>query len=49
MKKKNEYYTEELEQPVHHKMKALEDQKYFTGGSIVLMFVVLICMYFILS
>ena len=44
-----EYYTEELKKPLEKKMKALRYQKYYTGGSIVLMFVVLVCMYLILN
>ena len=44
-----EYYTEELKTPLSKKMKALEYQKYYTGGSIVLMFLVLISMYLILN
>ena len=44
-----EYYTEELKTPTSKKMKALEYQKYYTGGSIILMFLVLICMYLILN
>ena len=44
-----EYYTEELEKSVKIKMQVLKNQKYFTAGSIILMFVVLICMYFLLS
>jgi len=44
-----EYYTEELKTPISNKMKALENQKYYTGGSIVLMALVLISMYLILS
>ena len=43
-----EYYTEELKKSPVEKMKALRYQKYYTGGAIVLMFVVLICMYLIL-
>ena len=43
-----EYYTEELKKSPEDKMKALRYQKYYTGGSIVLMFVVLIFMYLIL-
>jgi len=46
--KKKEYYTEELEKNPREKMKALENQKYYTIGSIVLMFLVLISMYFVL-
>ena len=45
----NEYYTEELKKSSKDKMKALSYQKYYTGGAIILMFVVLICMYLILS
>ena len=44
-----EYYTEELKKSFEEKMKALRYQKYYTGGAIVLMFVVLLCMYSILS
>ena len=44
-----EYYTEELKTPTAKKMKALEYQKYYTGGSIVLMILVLISMYLILN
>ena len=44
-----EYYTEELKKPLDKKMKAIKFQKYYTGGSIVLMFVVLACMYLILN
>ena len=44
-----EYYTEELNTSIDKKMKALEYQKYYTGGSIILMFIVLITMYFILN
>ena len=44
-----EYYTEELKKSAEDKMKAIRYQKYFTGGAIVLMFVVLICMYLILN
>ena len=44
-----EYYTEELEKSSKDKMKAIEYQKYYTGGSIVLMFVVLFGMYLILN
>ena len=43
-----EYYTEELKKSPEDKIKALSYQKYYTGGSIVLMFIVLISMYFIL-
>ncbi len=44
-----EYYTEELKTSPAKKMKALEYQKYYTGGAIVLMFLVLIGMYLILN
>ena len=44
-----EYYTEELKKSSNEKMRALRYQKYYTGGAIVLMFVVLICMYLILN
>ena len=43
-----EYYTEELEKTPKDKMKALKYQKYYTGGAIILMFVVLVGMYLIL-
>ena len=44
-----EYYTEELKTPTAKKMKALEYQKYYTGGSIILMLIVLVTMYLILN
>ena len=44
-----EYYTEELKKSSEEKMKALQYQKYYTGGAIVLMFLVLIGMYLILN
>ena len=44
-----EYYTEELKKPITDKIKAERNQKYYTGGAIILMFVVLISMYLILS
>ena len=44
-----EYYTEELEKSSKEKMKALAYQKYYTGGAIVLMFVVIFGMYLILN
>ena len=47
--KKKEYYSEELEKSVQEKMRALEFQKYYTGGAIVLMFLVLLAMYLILK
>ena len=43
-----EFYTEELKKSPQEKMKALEYQKYYTGGSIILMFLILIIMYLIL-
>ena len=44
-----EYYTEELKKSPEEKIKALRYQKYYTGGSVVLMFIVLVCMYLILN
>ena len=44
-----EYYTEELKTSLSKKMKAIEYQKYYTGGAIVLMLAVLFCMYLILN
>ena len=38
----NEYYTEELIKPTIDKKKALENQKYYIGASILLLFIVLI-------
>jgi len=49
MKKNKEYYTEELNQSLQNKMKSIGNQKYYTAGSIGLMFVVLISMYLILN
>ena len=46
---KREFYTEELKTPTAKKMKALEYQKYYTGGSIILMLIVLVTMYLILT
>ena len=46
--KKKEYYTEELEKSIREKIRTLERQKYYTGGSIILMFLVLLTMYFVL-
>ena len=48
MRKKKEYYTEELEKLPKAKMEALKHQKYYTSGAVILMFVVLISMYFFL-
>ena len=44
-----EYYTEELKKSPKDKIKALEYQKYYTGGAIILMIIVLVCMYLILN
>tara|TARA_B100001123_G_C14319448_1_gene634591 strand:+ start:309 stop:476 length:168 start_codon:yes stop_codon:yes gene_type:complete len=44
-----EYYTEELKTSPEKKMKAIKHQKYYTGGSIILMFLVLLSMYLILN
>ena len=43
-----EYYTEELKKSTKDKMETIGHQKYYTGGSIILMFMVLIGMYFVL-
>ena len=48
MRENKEYYTEELEKLPKDKMESLKYQKYYTGGAIILMFVVLIFMYFLL-
>ena len=48
MEEKKEYYTEELKKLPTDKMKAIKNQKYYTVGSIILMFVVLTSMYLIL-
>ena len=45
---KKEYYSEELKTSTEKKMKALKYQKYYTAGSIILMFAVLTLMYFLL-
>ena len=44
-----EYYADELKKPAKDKIEAIRYQKYYTGGAIVLMFIVLICMYLILK
>jgi len=44
-----EYYTEELKKSPGDKMRAIGYQKYYTGGAIVLMFLVLIGMYLVLN
>lgn len=46
--KKKEFYTEDMEKSSVEKMQALNRQKYYTAGSIVLMILVLLTMYFIL-
>ncbi len=46
---KKEYYTDELEKPIDDKSRALKNQKFFTAGSIVIMFLVLTTMYFLLA
>jgi len=43
-----EYYTEELKKSPQDKLKALEYQKYYTGGAIILMILVLVGMYLVL-
>jgi len=48
MRENKEYYTEELEKLSKEKMEALKYQKYYTAGSIILMFAVLTFMYFLL-
>ena len=48
MREDKEYYTEELEKLPSDKMEALKYQKYYTAGSIILMFAVLTAMYFLL-
>ena len=44
-----EYYIEELKKSAADKIKAIGYQKYYTGGAVVLMLVVLFCMYLILN
>ena len=44
-----EYYTEELKKSPEDKMRTIGYQKYYTGGAIILMFLVLIGMYLILN
>tara|TARA_B100000686_G_C15903674_1_gene531485 strand:+ start:74 stop:259 length:186 start_codon:yes stop_codon:yes gene_type:complete len=44
-----EFYTEELKKPIEDKIKAEKNQKYFTGGAIILMFLVLFSMYLVLN
>ena len=43
-----EYYTEG-KIPTIDKMKAVRNQKYYTGGAIIFMFVVLVGMYIVLN
>ena len=47
--KKKEYYTEELGKSPREKIQALGRQKFYTGGSIILMLLVLVVMYFVLK
>ena len=47
--KEEEYYAEELKKSYQDKIKAVKYQKYYTTGSIILMCLVLIGMYFILN
>ena len=47
--KKKEFYTEELEKTSSEKIQAIGRQKYYTAGSVVLMLLVLLAMYFILK
>ena len=49
MGEKKEYYTEELKKLPKDKLESVTHQKYYTAGSIVLMFAVLFTMYFLLS
>ena len=44
-----EYYTEELKKSHEKKMETLRYQKYYTGGAIILMILVLIGMYLVLN
>ena len=44
-----EYYTEELKKSSAEKLNAIKNQKYYTVGSILLMFVILSAMFFILK
>ena len=46
--KKKEYYSEEMEKSIDDKMRALKNQKYYTAGSILLMVLVLLTMFFVL-
>ena len=44
-----EYYAEELKKSPEDKMRTIGYQKYYTGGSIILMFLVFIAMYLLLK
>ena len=44
-----EYYTQEMKKPLEDKIRAIKYQKYYTGASITLMFVVLVVMYVVLN
>ncbi len=44
-----EFYTEELKTPFEKKLRAIEYQKYYTGGAIILMLLVLTGLYLILN
>ena len=49
MRKKKEYYAEELEKLAKDKLETIKNQKYYTAGSIILMFAVLAFMYLLLN
>ena len=44
-----EWYKKQLEIPFEDKLESEKNQKYYTGGAIVLMFAVLIGMYLVLN
>ena len=44
-----EWYKKQLEIPFEDKLESEKNQKYYTGGAIIFMFIVLISMYFVLS
>ncbi len=48
MNKKN-FYAEDQNKTLNQKVTAIKRQKYFTAGSILLMFVVLLLMYVVLN
>ena len=48
MRKRKDYYSEELETSSKDKIETLKYQKYYTAGAIILMFAVLASMYFLL-